>query len=49
MTEKEKDACPITGRMSTNQPNLQNLPIRKEEGRRIRDLFFPRPVTKERP
>lgn len=49
MTGKEKDACPITGHMSTHKPNLQNPPIRTEEGRRIRDPFIPRPVTKERP
>jgi len=47
MTEKEKNACPITGRMTNPVPNLQNPPIRTEEGRRIRDLFFPRPVIKE--
>jgi len=47
MTEKEKNACPITGRMSTHEPRLQNPPIRTEEGRRIHDLFVPRPVIKE--
>jgi DNA polymerase I-like protein with 3'-5' exonuclease and polymerase domains len=36
-----------SGRMSANvsNPNLQNLPIRTEEGRRIRELFFQSRVT----
>jgi DNA polymerase-1 len=32
----------VTGRMQSNDPNLQTIPIRKERGREIRAAFVPR-------
>jgi DNA polymerase-1 len=37
-----EQAVAVTGRLSSNNPNLQNIPVRTERGREIRKAFIPR-------
>lgn len=37
-----RQSVTATGRLSSTNPNLQNIPVRKDEGRELRKIFVPR-------
>src|SRR5690625_5484629 len=39
---RHQQTVPRTGRLSSGDPNLQDIPIRLEEGRKVRQAFVPR-------